>query len=113
MALLATIGLVLGAVYLLWMYKRVMYGEITKDENKKLKDMTGREYAYLLPIILFIVWIGVYPKPFLDKMDASVEHLLEVVNHQGSIRADAQKHIGLNTNYANKNPEQFAADQRR
>jgi len=111
--LLSTTGLVLGAVYLLWMYKRVMYGDITKDENKKLKDMTNREYAYLLPIILFIVWIGVYPKPFLDKMDASVVHLLEVVNHQGSMRTDARKNIGLNTNYANKNPEQFAADQRR
>ena len=111
--LLATIGLVLGAVYLLWMYKRVMYGEITKDENRKLKDMTGREYAYLLPIILFIVWIGLYPKPFLDKMDASVEHLIKVVNQQGSIRADAQESTGLNIKYANKNHEQFSADQRR
>jgi NADH-quinone oxidoreductase subunit M len=110
---LATIGLVLGAVYLLWMYKRVMYGDITKDENKKLKDMTGREFAYLLPIILFIVWIGVYPKPFLDKMDASVQHLLQVVNYQESIRTEGQKNIWLNTNYANRNPEQFAADQRR
>jgi NADH-quinone oxidoreductase subunit M len=111
--LVATIGLVLGAVYLLWMYKRVMYGNITKDENRNLKDMTGREFAYLLPIILFIVWIGVYPKPFLDKMDASVQHLLEVVNHPESMRTHAQKNIWLNANYANKNLEQFAADQRR
>jgi NADH-quinone oxidoreductase subunit M len=95
------------------MYKRVMYGEITKDENRKLKDMTGREYAYLLPIILFIVWIGLYPKPFLDKMDASVEHLIKVVNQQGSIRADAQESTGLKIKYADKNHEQFAADQRR
>jgi NADH-quinone oxidoreductase subunit M len=80
--LLATIGLVLGAVYLLWMYKRVMYGNITKDVNKQLKDMNGREYAYLIPIIIFIIWIGVYPKPFLDKMDASVQHLLQMVNQQ-------------------------------
>ena len=111
--LLATIGLVLGAVYLLWMYKRVMYGEITKDENRNLKDMTGREYAYLLPIILFIVWIGVSPKPFLDKMDASVVHLLQVVNGQGSNRADAPKVIGPNAKNTVKNPKQLAADQRR
>jgi len=111
--LIATIGLVLGAVYLLWMLKRVAYGDISKDENRKLKDMTGREYAYLLPIILFIVWIGVYPKPFLDKMDASVVHLLQVVNHQGSARADARKSIGLDTTSANKNHEHLAADQRR
>ncbi len=80
--LIATIGLVLGAVYLLWMYKRVMYGDITKDENRKLKDMSGREYAYLIPIIIFIIWIGVNPKPFLDKMDTSVQHLLQMVNQQ-------------------------------
>ncbi len=110
---LATIGLILGAVYLLWMYKRVMYGEITKDENRSLKDMTGREYAYLLPIIVFIVWIGVYPKPFLDKMDTSVGHLLQVVNQQGSMRTDVRKNILLNTSPADRNLEQYAADQRR
>lgn len=76
----ATLGLVLGAVYLLWMYQRVMYGEITKKENKNLKDMHGRELAYILPIMLFIFWIGLYPKPFLDKTQASVEHLLQRVN---------------------------------
>lgn len=111
--LLATTGLVLGAVYLLWMYKRVMYGNITKEENKNLKDMNRREYAYLLPIILFIVWIGVAPKPFLDKMDASVVHLLQVVNHQGSAQMDAGKAANLVADHGNRNPEQFAADQRR
>lgn len=88
---LATIGLILGAIYLLWMYKRVMYGEITKQENKTLPDMTKREYMYLVPIIVFIVWIGVYPKPFLDKMDVSVQHLLEIVNKQALAKADGQK----------------------
>jgi NADH-quinone oxidoreductase subunit M len=83
--LAATIGLVFGAVYLLWMYKRVMYGEITKEENKKLKDMNGREYAYILPIMLFIFWIGLNPKPFLDKTSASVEHLLQKINAQKMI----------------------------
>jgi NADH-quinone oxidoreductase subunit M len=78
---LATIGLILGAVYLLWMFKRVVLGEITKEENRNLKDMNVREYAYLIPIFVFIVWIGVFPKPFLDKMDASVTHLLEQVKN--------------------------------
>lgn len=111
--LIATIGLILGAVYLLWMYKRVMYGQITKDENRKLKDMSGREFAYLVPIIIFIVWIGVYPKPFLDKMDASVGHVIKVMNHQPSVRTGAQKEIGLNPKVAEMNLEQSAADQRR
>ena len=87
----ATIGLILGAIYLLWMYKRVMYGAITKEENKTLPDMTRREYMYLVPIIVFIVWIGIYPKPFLDKMDVSVQHLLEIVNKQTLAKADGQK----------------------
>lgn len=104
--LLSTIGLMLGAIYLLWMYKRVMYGEITKEENKGLKDMTSREYAYLLPIIVFIVWIGVSPRPFLNKMDASVQHLLQVVSSPGAV-ADAGGVTGLN------NRQQIAAEQRR
>jgi len=81
-AAVATLGLVFGAVYLLWMYMRVMYGPITKPENRALKDMTGRELAYILPIILFIFWIGLYPRPFLDKTSTSVEHLLQRVNTQ-------------------------------
>ncbi len=111
--LLATTGLVLGAVYLLWMYKRVMYGSITNEKNIGLKDMTGREYAYLLPMIVFIVWIGVCPKPFLDKMDASVENLLKIVHQQGAMRTEAPKNIGLNARFASGNPEQSAAEQRR
>ena len=110
---LATIGLILGAVYLLWMYKRVMYGPITKEENKSLPDMTRREYAYLVPIIVFIVWIGVYPMPFLNKMDASVQHLLKVMDHQKSARTDAPDNIRLNSNNILKNYEQFAAERRR
>jgi NADH-quinone oxidoreductase subunit M len=111
--LVATIGLVLGAVYLMWMYKRVMYGDITKDENKKLKDMSMREYAYLVPIIVFIVWIGVYPKPFLDKMDASVGHLLEVMNLQEPAPTQGNKPVALKTPYGDKNRELLAVDQRR
>jgi NADH-quinone oxidoreductase subunit M len=110
--LASTIGLMLGAVYLLWMYKRVMYGSITKEENRNLKDMCGREYAYLLPIIVFIVWIGVYPKPFLDKMDASVEHLLEIVNQQNTVALEDAKDFGLKASFAKTNREQFASDQR-
>jgi NADH-quinone oxidoreductase subunit M len=112
-AALATIGLILGACYLLWMYKRVMYGEITKEENRHLKDMTGREYAYLVPIVVFIVWIGVYPKPFLDKMDASVQHLLQVVSHQSLAQSDGQKQSVSTPQVAEPKREQLAAGQRR
>ncbi|OIP92499.1 MAG: NADH dehydrogenase [Syntrophobacteraceae bacterium CG2_30_61_12] len=111
--MVATIGLILGAIYLLWMYRRVMYGQITKAENQNLKDMTGREYAYLLPIVLFIVWIGVYPKPFLKTMDASVDHLLETVNPRTSARMDGAKPTWLNDVVARVDFQQLAKGQGR
>ena len=49
-----------------------MYGKATNEANLRLTDMNGREVAYILPLILFIFWIGVYPQPFLRRMDASV-----------------------------------------
>ena len=78
-AVLAATGVILAAVYMLWMFQRVMFGEVTNKENERIKDMNLREIAYMLPILVFIVWIGVYPQPFLRKMDASVTSLLEDV----------------------------------
>ncbi len=68
----ATSGVILAAVYMLWMYQRVMFG--TPDStNESLTDLNPRELAVLLPILLFIVWIGVYPNTFLDPMKPSVD----------------------------------------
>ncbi len=68
----ATSGVILAAVYMLWMYQRVMFG--TPDStNDALSDLNPRELAVLLPILLFIVWIGVYPNTFLDPMKPSVD----------------------------------------
>ncbi len=78
-AVLAALGIILGAVYMLWMYQRVMYGEITHDANRRLTDMSGREVAIMIPIIILMFWIGIYPQTFLRKMDASSAHLLEHV----------------------------------
>ncbi|NIO16425.1 MAG: NADH-quinone oxidoreductase subunit M [Deltaproteobacteria bacterium] len=78
-AVLAATGVILAAVYMLWMFQRVMFGKVTREANRKIADMNLREIAYMLPIILFIVWIGVYPQPFLRKMDASVKHLIHQV----------------------------------
>ncbi len=78
-AVIAATGVILAAVYMLWMFQRVMFGKVTREANRKIADMNLREIAYMLPIILFIVWIGVYPQPFLRKMDASVKHLIHQV----------------------------------
>ncbi|NOX38696.1 MAG: NADH-quinone oxidoreductase subunit M [Calditrichaeota bacterium] len=79
-AVLATVGIIFAAVYLLWMFRRVMFGPLTRDENKKLVDLNGREIATLLPIILFIFWIGFYPKTFLNKTEATIARLAETMN---------------------------------
>jgi len=70
-------GVILAAVYMLWMFQRVMFGKVTHEENEKLRDLSKLEFATLVPIIALIFWIGIYPKPFLDTMDASVRHVLD------------------------------------
>jgi NADH-quinone oxidoreductase subunit M len=74
-AVLGATGVVLGAVYMLWAAQRVLFGKITHEENRNLPDLTRRELAVLLPILVMIVVMGVYPRPFLDRMHAAVGDL--------------------------------------
>ena len=76
---LATTGVVLGAAYMLWMFQRVMFGVVTKEENKKLKDLGKREVLILTAMVFFIILMGVYPKMFFKKMDTSVTDYLSFV----------------------------------
>jgi NADH-quinone oxidoreductase subunit M len=85
-AVLAATGVILSAVYMLWMFQRVMFGEITKEENRKLKDLSLREIIVLIPIILFIIQIGVYPKPYLSKMEPTVKNLITHVYNKADVR---------------------------
>jgi NADH-quinone oxidoreductase subunit M len=84
-AVLATTGIILAAVYMLWMYQRVIFGEITHEENRRLSDLTPREWAVLVPVLLFIVWIGVYPLPFTGKTEVSVQALIAEVESKASV----------------------------
>jgi len=76
---LAATGVILAAVYMLLMFQRTMFGKLDKKENQVLKDLSKREIAVLVPIIAFIVFIGVYPNAFLKKMEPSVEALIQTV----------------------------------
>ncbi len=86
-ALLASTGVVLGAAYMLYLYRRVVYGELTKDDVKAMLDLEPREIAIFAPLIIVIMWMGVYPMSFLDVMDESVAHLLK--NYHAAIEASA------------------------
>ena len=78
-AVLGTAGIVFAAVYLLWMYQRVVFGEVRHEENRRLPDLNAREIWTLVPILVLIVWIGVYPKPFTAVTERAVADLLQVV----------------------------------
>jgi len=68
--------MILGAAYTLWMYKRVIYGAIANDQVKALTDVNRREFWLLATLALLVLWMGVWPKPFIDVMHVSVADLL-------------------------------------
>jgi NADH-quinone oxidoreductase subunit M len=89
LAVFATTGIIFAAVYLLWMYQRVIFGVITNEANRRLPDLSAREWAILLPILLLIVWIGVYPASFTGMTEASVEALIAQVQAKAAAPASA------------------------
>jgi NADH-quinone oxidoreductase subunit M len=84
-ALFAASGVVLGATYMLLLYRRVIWGAITKDDVREMVDLDRREIAILAPIIIIVMWMGIYPLPFLDVMSESVAHLVN--NYQADLKA--------------------------
>lgn len=79
----AVLGALLSAAYLLGMYGRVSLGPATAGARHKIRDVNAREMAAILPLAVFVLWVGLYPKPFLAIIDASVRHLLVQVHGEG------------------------------
>lgn len=75
-AVVASTGVVLGAAYMLWMFKKVVFGQMVHEDVKALLDVTPREIALFVPLIILVFWMGFYPAPFLDVFHATVENLL-------------------------------------
>ena len=73
----AAIGVILGAIYMLWMFRRVFFGPMTHPENQKLTDLNRRELLILAPVIALIIIMGIYPQPFLSRMKPSVDVTLQ------------------------------------
>ena len=114
MAAFAASGVIFAAVYMLWMFKRVMFGPVDKPANRALEgnDLTAREVAILVPIVVLIVWIGVYPQTFLRKMDRSVEAFMARTGHAGAVVA-AQADAGLLSEGSQQGIEKLGRVERR
>ena len=76
---IASSGVILSAVYMLWMFQRVMFGELDNPKNQKLTDLNAREIGIMVPLVVMIFVMGIYPKPFIDKMDPAVKKLVSQV----------------------------------
>jgi NADH-quinone oxidoreductase subunit M len=81
-AAFAASGVVLGAAYMLWLYQRTMFGKIENPKNERLLDLNLREFATFAPLLVLAFWIGLYPKPFLDRLETSVNRVVARVNPQ-------------------------------
>lgn len=80
--MLAGTGVIFAAVYLLWMVQRVFFGKVTNDKNKTLADLSWREIGLLMPLLALMVYMGVYPKPFLKRTDDVVRQIEQRLMHQ-------------------------------
>jgi len=79
-AAFAASGVVLGATYMLYLYQRTMFGKVENPKNEHLLDLSHREFATFAPLLILAVWMGLYPKPFLDRINTSVQHIVARVN---------------------------------
>jgi NADH-quinone oxidoreductase subunit M len=76
-ALFATTGIILGAAYMLVLYRRVIFGELTREDLKSIVDLDRREIAIFAPLVVMVLWMGIYPKAFLDVFSVSAENLAQ------------------------------------
>jgi NADH-quinone oxidoreductase subunit M len=88
----AASGVIFAAVYLLWMYQRVVFGPVKNQKLVGLKDMNQREIFVLAPIFIFIIWIGVYPGTFLNVSDASTKKVVKQIYNPVKVNP---KELGL------------------
>ena len=94
--LLAGSSIILGAVYMLNLYKKSFFGEVTHSANKNLKDLNKKELIALIPLVLVVVWLGVYPKPVLAPIDVSVKELVTFMQNKAQTKEAKEL---LNGNY--------------
>ena len=92
LTLLAGTAIIVGAIYMLAAYKKMFFGEVTKEENKNLPDVNKRELVALIPLTIITVWLGIYPKPILEPINNSVESVVQLM-HDKAITEEAKSRI--------------------
>jgi NADH-quinone oxidoreductase subunit M len=96
MTILAGTSIILSAVYMLTLYKKSFFGEVTNEANKNLKDLNGKESMALWTLVLVTVWLGVYPKPVLAPIDNSVKALVSFMKEKAQT-PEAKERIVVST----------------
>ncbi|PLX79031.1 MAG: Fe-S-binding domain-containing protein [Desulfuromonas sp.] len=89
----AATGVIFAAVYMLWMFQRVMFGECKNPANQDLQDLTVREIVLMLPLLVFIFWIGIFPNVFFDKMNPSLENLIDQIKGKQQVAVVEQVNL--------------------
>jgi NADH-quinone oxidoreductase subunit M len=85
-AVISATGVILAAIYLLWLIQRVFFGPITNEENRTIPEIAWHEVAAVAPLIFFMVWIGVHPNTFLKKIEPSVKQLMATIKNESGTR---------------------------
>jgi len=80
--IIAAVGVLIAAIYMLWMVQRVVFGPLTKDMVKRLNDFTLREVVVLLPLVFWTIFLGVYPQPFFERIEVSINHYIQLIKSQ-------------------------------
>jgi NADH-quinone oxidoreductase subunit M len=91
---IATTGVIFAAAYLLWALQRMLFNRLDKPENEGLADLTGRELAVMAPLLVGIVWLGLYPAPVLHRMEAATNRYLQHARQDAPTAAPARTRLG-------------------
>jgi NADH-quinone oxidoreductase subunit M len=101
---IGVLGVVLGAAYMLTLYKHVFFGPVKNAVNKTLQDLSAREVLALAPILILVFWIGLYPKPFLDRIEPTTQMLLTRLANAGATRWMADVPVPPSSMVAQRHP---------
>ncbi len=105
-ATFASVGIVLGAAYLLWLYQRVFWGPLDNPANKNVPDLNGRELSLLVALVAVMVWIGIYPGTFFTMLDEPVNYVVTKVDPQYFVKHPIQNAESVKAANAARRPAQ-------